>query len=238
VNRSLTAFIGFLLVLLLAAAYAAWWLGPGVVKLALDESRRNQPYYLLHLGEQGVQGDQYTARFTSLVQAEEGRLLWRGNLERLLEGRLKDEWPDLLLFQMARGGDLVQVITSPEYRQLTSERTLLLLGAPLPPLDLTQSTTLILWLQQTDDPEDGAADQALNRVTANLAQYSASVVWDTPLDVLAGQAQWDHLTLLSFPDEATAQQWFREPASQTERTLATTDMQRQAWLLLQASYLQ
>lgn len=237
VNRSLLAFVGFLLALVIAAAVAAWWLGAGVVNLVLDESRRNEPYYLLHLGGQGVQGDQYAAQFSGLVQAEEGELLWRGTLERLLEGRLKDEWPDLMLFRMPRGGDLVQLITSPEYRQLTADRNLLLLGAPQPPLDLSAATTLVFWLQQTNTASDDAARQALLQVGRNLARYSGSIAWDSPVDVISGQGEWDHLTVLSFPGDTEAQQWFREPASLTERTLATKNLQQQAWLLLRASYL-
>jgi len=220
-----------------AAAFAAWWLGPGMLNLVLDDSRRNEPYYLLHLGQQGVQGDKYSARLTGLVQAEEGELLWRGGLARLLEGRLKDEWPDLMLFRMPRGGDLVQLITSPEYRQLTAQRNFLLLGVPQPPVDLTAASTLVLWLQRTDGSGSEVAAQALAQVGRNLSQFSGEVVWDSPVDVISGHDDWDHLALLAFPGEAEAQAWFREPASLTERTLAARKLQHQAWLLLTAAYL-
>jgi len=237
VNRSLLGFIWFLLALALAAAAGAWWLGPGVVNLVLDDERRSEPYYLLHLGEQSVPGSEYAAQFTSLVQAEDGELLWRGSLERVLEGRLQDEWPDLMLFRMARGGDLIQTVTSPEYRRIISGRRLMLLGVPEPPADLTGTGTLVLWLQQTDDGDQAAASAALAQVAQNLSNFSGAVMWDSPVDLITGQGQWDHLAVLAFPDAATAQNWFREPASLTERTLAGKNLQHQTWLLMNAGYL-
>ena len=120
-NRSFSGFLLFLGVLFVAAAGGVWWLGTDVVELALDDERRDAPYQLLQLVEQDQPGGRYAAEFTRLVQNEEGDLIWRGRLERLLEGRTEDEWADLMLFGLPKGGDLVQLITSPEYRELKAK---------------------------------------------------------------------------------------------------------------------
>lgn len=237
VNRSLLAFLWFLLALALAAGIGAWWLGPGVVGLVLDEERRSQPYFLLHFSARGNEPDEYAADFASLVQAEQGQLLWRGSLVRLLDGRLQDEWPDLMLFRMPTGGSLAQTVTSPEYRELTAERRLLLLGAPQPPEGLTDATTLLVWLTRADADDPAAVDAAQQGVIANLGEYGGALVWQAPLDMIGGRDEWDHLAVMAFPDVDSAERWFREPGSLTERTLAGRSVERQAWLLLRAAYL-
>ena len=46
-NRSLAGFLVFLLVLVVAGLVGTWVLGPNLVGLAIDEERRDAPYYLL-----------------------------------------------------------------------------------------------------------------------------------------------------------------------------------------------
>lgn len=235
-NRSFTSFLLFLAALAVLAAGGVWWLGLDVVRLALDDDRRSAPYQLLHFADGGVPGGQYAATLTGLVQLEEGGLQWRGGLERLLEGRTEDEWPDLMMFGLPRGADLVQLITSPEFRELESDRRVLLLGMSSAPVDLNQTTTLLVWLQRRPDNAEGDGAM-LAAVTRNLAAFSGSVLVQGPVDRITGSAVWSHAALLSFPDEAQAQAWFREPVSVTERTLATKHLERQAWLLMTAKYL-
>ncbi len=47
-NRSLAGFLVFLLVLVMAGLVGTWILGPNLVGLAIDEERRDAPYYLLN----------------------------------------------------------------------------------------------------------------------------------------------------------------------------------------------
>jgi uncharacterized protein (DUF1330 family) len=234
-NRSFTSFLLFLGVLLVAAAGGVWWLGTDVVELALDDERRDAPYQLLQLVEPDQPGGRYAAEFTRLVQNEEGDLIWRGRLERLLEGRTEDEWADLMLFGLPKGSDLVQLITSPEYRELTTDRRLLLLGVPGAPGDFSEAATLVLWLQTR--PELMTDDTDLLRIMAGVDEFEGSVLLDSPIDQVAGTGSWNHLVVLRFPDSRRAQAWFRKPASETERTLAIKALDRQAWLLVSAAHL-
>ncbi len=232
-NRSLLSFLLFLLALALAAALGVWWLGLGVVQLGLDEDRRSQPYYALQLSSTPA-GDGFPRRFAELAQLDDGALLWRGGLTRLLDGRQRDQWRQAMLFAFPQGGKVVQMITSAEYRELTEDQTYLFLGAQAAPEDVSTDATLLLGLLRGRDGEASVAGAELGGVTANLQDFGGRVVWRTAIDPLAGEPAWTGLLLLAFPDGTQAQAWFREPASVTERALAAKTLERQAWLLLSA----
>jgi hypothetical protein len=236
VNRSFSSFLLFLLALALAAAGGVWWLGIDVAKLALDDQRRSEPYQLLHFADADNPGGRFAATLTGLVQLEEGGLQWRGGLERLLDGRTEDEWFDLMMFDLPQGAGLVQLITSPEFRELEADRRVLLLGLSAAPIDLNRTATMLVWLQARPEKQTGD-DTMLADVTQNMAAFSGSVLLEGPVDTVIGSASWSHVALLSFPDVTEAQAWFRESVSVTERTLATKHLERQAWLLMSAKYL-
>lgn len=235
-NRSLASFLTFLMVLALAAAGGVWWLGVDLVDLALDDGRRTTPYQLLHFADADASGGEYASSLTNLVRAEEGDLVWRGGLDLLLDGRSEDEWQDLMVFGLPRGGGLVQLVTSPEFRELAEGRRTLLLGTSAPALQLARTGTLLVWLQADPEP-DGEPRQTIDAVTASIAAYGGTLVVQGELDQVAGDSPWNHVAVLAFADAQQARDWFRDPASVTERTLATKHLQRQAWLLMSAGYL-
>lgn len=227
----------FLAALLVAAAGGVWWLGPGIVTLALDETRRNEPYHLLHLAaSEEAETPRYVGRFSELSRAEEGELVWRGGLDRLLDGRVRDEWTELMLFEFAGGGNFVQLVTSAEYRELTGDKHLLLLGTQTPPQALAQSAIVLLWL--IESPEADSTPASIDSVLANLDGFSGSVIWDTPVDNLRETDGWNRIVLIAFADVAQAEAWYREPLTVTERTLAGTLLLNQAWLLIRSGLFQ
>ncbi len=224
------------MVLALAAAGGVLWLGIDLVDLALDDERRTSPYQLLHFADADAPAGEYAGALTSLVRSEDGDLVWRGGLDRLLDGRSEDEWQDLMIFGLPRGGGLVQLVTSPEFRELAEGRSTLLLGTSAPALELARTGTLLVWLQADPEP-DGPQRQALDAVTASAAPYGGTLIVQGELDQVAGESTWNHVAVLAFGDAQQARNWFRDPASVTERTLATKQLQRQAWLLMSASHL-
>jgi uncharacterized protein (DUF1330 family) len=236
VNRSLASFLTFLMVLAIAAAGGVWWLGFDLVDLALDEDRRAAPYQLLHFADADAPSGDYAGTLTALVRSEEGDLAWRGGLDRLLDGRSEDEWQDLMIFDLPRGGGLVQLVTSPEFRELTEGRRTLLLGTSAPALKIAQTGNLLVWLQADPEPDDPRR-QALDAVTASIGSYGGTLIVQGELDQVAGDSPWNHIAVMSFADAQQARDWFRDPASVTERALATKHLQRQAWLMMTARYL-
>jgi uncharacterized protein (DUF1330 family) len=234
-SRSLVSFLLFLAVLLLAAGAGVWWLGPSVVELALDEDRRSEPYYLLTLTDSSQGGD-YVRDVAALARNEGGEMLWRGGLERLLDGRVADEWQDAVLFRFSAGGGVVQMITSPEYRSLARGRKVMLVGSAEPVGDVATRSVAVLGLLESRD-DDQASTDAVAGITARLADSGGALSWNGPMDVLAGDAGWNRGLLVTFADERQAEAWFRDPGVETERALARKVFERQAWLLLRAAYL-
>lgn len=235
-SRSLVGFLLFLGVLLLAAGAGVWWLGPAVVGLALDEDRRSEPYYLLTLTDSD-EGSDYVREAAELARRESGEMIWRGRLERLLDGRVADEWPDAVLFRFAAGGDVVQMITSPEYRSLASGRRVLLIGSAEPVGDVASRPVVVLGLLDSREQE-APTDDALTRITAGITDSGGALIWNGPIDVLGGEGRWNRGLLVTFADERRAEAWFRDPTVETERALARKVFERQAWLLLRADYLE
>lgn len=231
----MSRFLLFLTALILAAGAGVWWLGPPVVELALDEDRRGEPYYLLTLTDSDQAGE-YVRNVAALARKEGGEMLWRGGLERLLDGRVADEWQDAVLFRFGAGGGVVQMITSPEYRSLARGRKVLLIGSPEPVGDVAARSVAVLGLLKSRDVEQPSTD-ALAGITAGLAESGGALIWNGPMDVLAGDAGWSRGLLVTFADERQAEAWFRNPGVETERALARKVFERQAWLLLKAAYL-
>ena len=234
-NRSFASFLTFLLILALAAAGGVWWLGVDLVDLALDDERRTSPYQLLHFADAEAGSGAYASELAELAREEEGQLVWRGGLTRLLDGRSEDEWQDLMIFSFSGGGGLVQLVTSPEFRELKQDRRSLLLGLSGPPLPLAETSVLLIWLHAL--PADDSQPPDLDAVIMNLGQFGGSLMLQSALDQAAGESPWNRVAVIAFPSAEQASSWFRDAASETERTLAGKHLQRQAWLLLSASHL-
>ena len=58
-SRSLASFLIFLVALAGVSALGVWWLGADIASLAIDDSRRNQPYYLIHFATLDDPADPY-----------------------------------------------------------------------------------------------------------------------------------------------------------------------------------
>lgn len=223
-----------------------WWLGPAVVSLVVDGDRRAAPYYVVHLASvpDGADSSDYFQQLRQLVREEEGQLLWRGSLMTVHSGRLADERDDLLVYRFATGADVVQLMTSAEYRSLASVVPPLFLGTPIPPEALEEHGVLLLWLLRLREEEvatdrstqtitpgvGGAAPTALESVFATLAPFRGRMVWQTPTAVIAGPVDWNTLVVLAFPDSASASDWLADSTTATELTLARKAVAAQALL--------
>lgn len=244
-NRSFAAFLWFLLALCVTFGVGVWWLGPAVVSLAVDGDRRSTPYYVVHLASvpDGTDSSGYFQQLRQLVREEEGQLLWRGALTTMHSGRLADERDDLLVYRFAAGADVVQLLTSAEYRDLAAAVPPLLLGTPTQPEVLEEKGALLLWLlrlreeKQADSLSEavaagvaGAAPAALASVFATLGPFHGQMVWQAPVDVVAGQVDWNTLVVLAFPDSNAASAWLADSRTATELALARKAVSAQALL--------
>ena len=224
-SRSLAWFLVFVAALAVGGALGAWLLGPSVVSLAFDEERRNAPYYLLHLVgavPDGRDTREFRRELAELVVADGGRLLWPATTIQVAEGRVEDEWRDLQLFEFDRGGDLVEMLTSASYRELTARHaptTNLVLGTDRAPDAIAAGGAVLLNLYAVNEAATDEFVSAARELSGSLASESGRLLWDAPLTGLEGEVPWTHVLLFAFDDVKAAEDWLRDPATITRRTL-------------------
>ena len=124
-SRPLVGFLLFCLILGSIAGLVGWWVGPTVLSLALDDKQRNEPYHLLHFvalkpDERETYVRVYQTPMQQLVIDDGGQLLWQADTLRLVEGSVRDEWSQVVLARFPRAAEFVQMITSSQYRQISS----------------------------------------------------------------------------------------------------------------------
>ncbi|MCZ6619639.1 MAG: DUF1330 domain-containing protein [Gammaproteobacteria bacterium] len=239
-SRPLIGFLLFCVILGGTAGLAAWFVGPAILSLALDEKQRNEPYYLLHFAalKPGVKEDYtraYEAPMQRLVVADGGHLLWRADMLQLVEGSVRDEWTQVVLVRFPRAAEFVQMITSSEYRHISAANPVerVVVGIREVPDDLARDAVIVLYLFRL---AEAAADgfRGMARKMVNLEQYGGLVVWETAISMIEGKTEnWDRLIALRFETVERAESWLRDPVSVTERAIARRNMQQVVVLLLQ-----
>lgn len=208
----------------------AWWAGPALVSLALDEDQRSTPYYVIHLlNAENTSG--YFEAFGSLLREEEAQLLWRGSLQALHSGRTRDEMNDVALLEFNAGSRVVRMLTSSAYRDLTAVNEPVLLGTALPPGPIAQDETLLLWLVEL---VEGGDVSELESLGDSAATAGGQRIWSAPISVLSGDRGWNHALLIAFPDSAALNRWMEAPATATARALARRQYVVEAMLELQS----
>lgn len=231
----MASFLIFLVALAGVSALGVWWFGPDIASLAIDDSRRNQPYYLIHFATVDDSAGSYFSTLNDLAGEEEGELLWRGELMQLRTGKQADEWRSMHVLGFARGADVVQMMTAAEFRSLLGSQRTLLLGTVAKPMDLAATRYLLVWLLRYREGYEDAAKSAIESVLRTTASYAGKVVWNTAADPFGGSQEWDHIVALSFNDSADAAAWLDDPLTVTERALARKYFPQEALLQMQSS---
>ncbi|MEM8769062.1 MAG: hypothetical protein AAGE43_16565 [Pseudomonadota bacterium] len=229
-SRGLVTFLVFLVLLVGGFATVTWLVGPTMVSLALDDERRETPFYLVHLLD-APDASGYFQRFGPLLREEQGQLLWRGGLRALHAGRSEDELTDMALIGFDAGAGLVQMLTSSAYRQLTDSTRPLLLGTPQAPGPIAQDETLVLWLLEASEERTAAE---LEPLAATAGAYNGQLIWSTPVVVLDGDRPWNYVLLLAFPDGEAVTRWLEDPGTGTDRALGRRHYLSDAMLELRA----
>tara|TARA_A100001037_G_scaffold304655_1_gene342175 strand:- start:29739 stop:30515 length:777 start_codon:yes stop_codon:yes gene_type:complete len=238
-SRSLGWFLLFLLVLGAVAAIVLRYLGPTMIGLAFDDDQRDAPYYLVSLVKRdeaasGTQG--FAAQLAQLVAAEEGHLLWRGVTLQVAEGRMRDEWQGMWLFEFARGGGVVEMLTGSGYRTVAdsyagSKR--LILGTRTAPDGLAGTGAAVMSLFEVKQQHEFAGE--VRALAANLVSFQGSLIWDAPVADLEGNAPFNRLLVFEFVSRASAEAWLRDPQTVTQRALIRRVASSAVTLVLQPS---
>lgn len=229
-NRSLVTFLLFLCLFVGGGGLLLWWAGPALVSLALDDERRGEPYYVIHLLDSADSAG-YFQTFGGLLREEEAQLLWRGSLQALHSGRSQDEIGEVALIEFTAGSGVVRMLTSSAYRALTDQDAPILLGTALAPGPIARDESLVLWLVEV---VEGGEIAQLETLGASASSFQGQLIWSTPIELLEGERRWNHALLIAFPDEHSLSAWLTAPATTTDRALLRRQHGDEAMLELQS----
>lgn len=244
-SRSLVGFLLFCLLLALVSAGVVWYVGPTLAGIVVDDTRRENPYYLLQLlsvraAEPDLGAPSYRTRFATLAGDDGGRVLWQGGRVKVVEGSVLLDVAGIQLVEFATGADLVQMLTSSAYRSLEADfgdASTRHLGSPNPPEALVPAAATVAVLYHVDaDAGEAALGVAGERGWLGLLpKYHGDVLWDTPVAAVRSRREWNRALLLQFPDMATAEAWLADPITATERAIARKQVDDMVVLLVQPS---
>lgn len=235
-------FLTFCLMLVLVSAGVVWYVGPTLAGIVVDETRRENPYFLFQLLPAAATAvddrePSYRARFTALAGEEEGRLLWQGGSVDVAEGSLLLDMAAAQLLAFKSGVDLVQMLTSSAYRALDAgfgEMTVHQLGSVTPPHELAMERATVAVLYQAEStavaPLGVPGDSGWLTL---LPRYDGTVHWEAEVSVIGGRQPWNRILLLQFPTTAMAYGWLQDPVTVTERAIAAKQVASLTALVIQ-----
>ncbi len=225
-SRSLSWFLAFLVLLGVLAVAGRWYLGPSLVGLAFDAERREAPYYVLSIvgRSETLEADQrFGADLAELFVAAGADLLWRGTTERVVKGRLQDEWLGAQLFAFPQGANFVELTTGADYRDLLAVHegaSRLLLGSPATPDRLAPGRIWVLNLISQDHDAVDVSGDPMAEVIAGVADFGGTLVWDAPVADVDDRWPWNRLVLVGFGQPLEAEVWLSDAGTRTELALS------------------
>jgi hypothetical protein len=239
VSRSLSWFLAFLVLLGVLAVVGSWYLGPSLVGLAFDAERREAPYYVLSLvgrSEPADVDERFASDLAELFVAGGAELLWRGTTERVVKGRLQDEWLNAQLFAFPRGANFVELTTGGGYRDLLAAHegaSRLLLGSPTEPDRMARGRIWVLNLIAEDRQDrDAAGTDPMSSVIGDVADFGGGLVWDARVADLDDRWPWNRLVLLGFAQPLEAEVWLSDAGTRTELALSMERIRHRVTLLM------
>ncbi|MGI9328671.1 MAG: hypothetical protein ACR2PZ_25880 [Pseudomonadales bacterium] len=223
-NRALATFLAFCAALLILFSAIAWWLGAPLLNLAFDAERRQSPYHVIYMANTGVgaasepTAESYGRRFEQLLEAESAARLWVANSVSVPAGEVADEWQQVLAVGFSSGSEFVRLVTGGDYRQLRQAAP----GGRRSAFGLSQGPLLRvpppeLLLIAAALPEGSGSNLSATFLPALTA--GGQMVWDSPMVVLEGDAQFNHLLMLGFEDAQRIDEWLSSAATETDLAL-------------------
>ena len=218
----------FLVTVLIAVSLAVgmvFWVGLPLLRLAFFEPERDQPLTVVNLvSAPGVENFDaaYQAPLRALLASEQGELVGDYRLRHLMDGARRDEWDVLNLLHIPVGSDMVQAMTSAEYRALRDIAPTLrmrMLGTfAVPGADWRDG--LVLWLMN----ERQSAGQAFAAIAELAGSAGARIVLDTSIMALGEDMPFQRLVLMDFESPAAALNWLRTRQMVTERAVLNANL--------------
>jgi uncharacterized protein (DUF1330 family) len=243
-SRSLVGFLTFCALLGLATAGVVWYVGPTLAGIVVDESRREQPYFLLQLLPgaavgRGPETPSYRSRFVALAAEDAATLVWQGGATEVVEGSVLLDVAGAQLLRFETGADLVQMLTSSAYRSLRAgfgDLTVPLLGSAAAPGQLTanRASVVVLYRSAADGPDAPLGSPGRGGWLGLVADHGGELRWQAPVSPIRNPDDaWNRVLLLQFPDALAAQGWLEDPVTVTEQAIADRHVDALTVLLIQ-----
>lgn len=229
--------------LIVVSAGVVWYIGPTLAGIVIDESRRENPYYLLQLWPAAAivtdSGDpSYRARFNALAGDEQGQVLWRGGDVEVHAGSVLLDIAAAQIIRFDTGADVVQLLTSSAHRALQGgfdDLPARYLGTAEAPPDLDPRLTSVIVLLQVSKPQTTVplGSPGESGWLSLVPRHQGQLRWETEVDSIRGPSTWNRLLLLQFPGRDSALGWLQDPATVTERALAARHLDALTVLMIQ-----
>jgi hypothetical protein len=190
-----------------------WWIGPTLVELAYVDERRTEPMIIIELARGPTAAfDAYDGVFDELLIAEEASVLGRYKQVHAIYGPAGKTYDRMTGIRMAAGGDIVQVMTTSAYRQAAAEFKALPASELLKLAGFTAATEpwrdgLVVWLVE----EREGVRRPLLDISAAVANSTGRVVWDSEVQPLVSEVDWNRALVVDFASSQAALSWLREP---------------------------
>ena len=240
-SRGLSSFLVFVGVLAVAGVIATLWIGSELTQFALDGERRNTPLALVSFTrlESGADAHAYGREVLELLDAQlvaqAGEVVWRGTTSQVLDGGVADEWDFVSLTRMAQGAAFLEMITSPEYRDLQDradaqrQQEITYIVEDL--VDLVEVDTLVAYL--VDQPDDTAAADGIDLMASTLRRHGGHEVWRSRLTALLGDdGSWNMLLMYRFDTAAGLRGWLEDPERSTVTAIARSKVKDHRLLVI------
>lgn len=244
-SRSFLAFLTFCLVLVLATGGVVWYVGPTLAGIVVDASRRENPYYLFQLLPEAAvaqtpEDPSFRARFAALAAEDGAELVWQAGSVEVIEGSVLLDVAGAQMLRFPTGAGLVQMFTGTSYRGLREGFGALPvrhLGSAGAPPDLNAGAAGLVVLYRVDEaaPADPLGEPGASGWLKLLPDHGGRLAWNAAVDPIRGEDDWNRVALLQFPDALSAQRWFEDPATVTERAIAARYLDDMTVLLVEPS---
>ena len=239
-NRALRFFLVFVGTLVGVGGISGFFIGPSLLKFALDTSYRNSPVVFTTFTrlDGGVDGVDYQRNVLKIldeqVELVGGEIFWRGSKSRVLWGRFGDEWDFISFMRLPQGAAFLDLITSSEYRghrrkteaQREREETYVVNGL----LDDFKADILVVYLVKLFGP---LQTEGIDLVSASVIRHGGQEVRRTPLTpVFVGDIDWNTLVVFQFENAEGLDAWLEDNERLSVTAIAGSKVQDHRMLVI------
>ena len=218
----------------LGAAYTVGW---DFASFALDSSRRKAPVQVLRLERIASSIDfsgyerEWLQPMGDLVESHSGIPVSMVTTRHLVRGQIRERWDVLAVEQFSSGQNLIDLLTSPPYRELRQSIEYRQRSSALyileDHIDFTWRGKEVLFFLAFGDSGPTSSIGLLESV---LRKFKGQELWRSGLTVLRDQdtPDWQLVISFGFPDDEYMLEWINDTEQLTNTTIANTLVKRLA----------